>query len=54
VKNGLVLNVILAQKTAIFHLSARENQPLLIDWSALGVVDHLLELLDQVHRVDDK
>ena len=48
----LLLDVVVAQRAAIFELLARKDEPLLVRRDALLVLDLGLDVLDRVARLD--
>ena len=51
-ERGLLLDVVVAQRAAIFELLAREDEALLVGRDALLVLDLLLDVVDRVARLD--
>ena len=51
-EGGLLLDVVVGQRAAIFELLAREDEALLVGRDALLVLDLLLHVVDRVARLD--
>ena len=51
-ERGLLLDVVVAQRAAIFQLLAGEDEALLVRRDALLVLDLLLHVVDRVGRLD--
>ena len=47
-----LLNVVVAQGTAVLKLLARENQALLVRWDSLLILDLALHIVDRVARLN--
>ena len=47
-----LLNVVIAQRSAIFQLSPRKNQPLLIRWNPFLVLNFRLDVVNRIRRFD--
>ena len=52
VKGGFLLNVVVAESTAVFQLLSGEDETLLVWWDALLVLDLCLDVLDGVAGFD--
>jgi len=52
VKGGLLLDVVISQRPPIFQLLPSENQPLLVWWDPLLVLDLRLDVVDGVGALD--
>merc|ERR1712187_285428 len=48
VQRGLLLDIIVRQGTSIFELLSREDEPLLIWWDALFILDLCLHVINRV------
>ena len=53
-QSRLSLNLAIRQRAAVLHLDARENEALQSGHNSLDVADELLDVLDQVPRIDIK
>ena len=51
-ERGLLLDVVVAQRAAIFQLLAGEDEALLVRRDALLVLDFLFDVVDGVARLD--
>ena len=51
-ERGLLLDVVVAQRAAIFQLLAGEDEALLVRRDALLVLDFLFHVVDRVRRLD--
>merc|ERR1719187_1816144 len=51
-KGRFLLNIVIRKCAAIFQLFASKNQPLLIRWNPLLVLDLCLDILDGVRGLD--
>ena len=51
-KKAHLLDIIIAQRPPILELLSRENQPLLIRWNALFVLNLGLDIVDGIARLD--
>ena len=47
----LFLNVVIGERSAIFQLFARKDEPLLVGWNALFVLNFLFNVLDGIRRL---
>merc|ERR1712100_908289 len=54
VEGGLLLDIVIRQGASILKLFAGEDQPLLVGWGALLVLDLSLDVLDGVRGLDLK
>merc|ERR1712100_212646 len=52
VERRLLLDVVVGQRPAVLQLLASEDQPLLVRWDALLVLDLGLDVLDGVRALD--
>ena len=52
VEGGLLLNVVIGKRAAVFELLAGEDKSLLIRWDSFFILDLGLHILDRVGRFD--